>query len=269
MKVSVIIPTYKPGDYFTDCLRSLGAQSLDHSDFEVIIVINGCGEPWLSQVKSLVAQYLPDISTNIIHTETPGVSNARNIGIDAAKSRYITFIDDDDYISETYLQRLAEKEAPETVVFSNSISFLDSDNSFDENYVYRRAYYNVKDSENTTHLRIRRLLNSPCMKLFARECIGDSRFNCNFKLGEDSLLMFEISRNIKNVAFASDDAVYYRRVRENSASTAKRSAGKRIGHQMALLLAFSKSYFRSPFRYNLPFYLSRIVAVTKNMITGS
>ena len=41
MEISVIIPTYKPGEYISDCLRSLEEQDFPVSDYEVIIVLNG------------------------------------------------------------------------------------------------------------------------------------------------------------------------------------------------------------------------------------
>lgn len=268
MKISIVIPTYKPGDYLDECLRSVGAQSLNHNNFEVVIVLNGCNEPWATSVKALCDKHLSDIATNIIQTDTPGVSNARNVGIESAKGDYITFIDDDDYISPSYLERLAEKATPGTVVFTNCISFYDEDRSVDENYTYRRAYYNLRNCNSKSTFKNRRLLNSPWMKLFARNCIGKYRFNTHFKLGEDSLLMFALSCNIKDMAFTSDDAVYYRRFRKNSASMVPQKTASRIKNSLALMWDFSKSYFSCPFKYNLLFYISRIVAVSKNMILG-
>ena len=41
MKVSVIIPSYRPGNYVYECLDSLMNQSLDALRFEVIVVLNG------------------------------------------------------------------------------------------------------------------------------------------------------------------------------------------------------------------------------------
>ena len=106
MKISVIIPSYKPGDYFRVCLASLKSQTLSKDKFEVIIILNGCSEPWLSEVKALIENYARDVAIRLIQTGTPGVSNARNIGIDNAKGEYITFIDDDDYVSPRYLENL-------------------------------------------------------------------------------------------------------------------------------------------------------------------
>ena len=38
----LIIPSYNPDFYFSECLQSVANQTLDKKRFEVIIVINGC-----------------------------------------------------------------------------------------------------------------------------------------------------------------------------------------------------------------------------------
>lgn len=54
MKVSVIIPTYKPGKYIEQCLKSLYSQTLSHNEFEVIIVLNGDKEPFFSKINEFI-----------------------------------------------------------------------------------------------------------------------------------------------------------------------------------------------------------------------
>ena len=56
MKVSVIVPTYKPKGYLWECLDSLKTQTFPVEDYEVIIVLNGCDEPW----KMWIRNYLKD-----------------------------------------------------------------------------------------------------------------------------------------------------------------------------------------------------------------
>ena len=99
MKITVIIPTYKPKDYLWECLNSLVRQTLSKNCFEVIIVLNGCAEPWKSQVEDFINCNMQGVDVNFIYTEMGGVSNARNIALDIAKGDYITFLDDDDYLS--------------------------------------------------------------------------------------------------------------------------------------------------------------------------
>ena len=107
MEISVIIPTYKPQDYLWRCLDSLDGQTLAKDKFEVILVLNGCKEPYDGEIKNYAVNH-SQLPLDYIQTDKGGVSNARNIGIDAANGDYITFIDDDDYVSPRYLEALLE-----------------------------------------------------------------------------------------------------------------------------------------------------------------
>ena len=97
--ISVIIPTYKPQDYFWECLDSLAAQTLEPERFEVTVVLNGCNEPYKSLIQEHISSGMQHLNVRLVQTDTPGVSNARNMGIDMANGTYLTFIDDDDYVS--------------------------------------------------------------------------------------------------------------------------------------------------------------------------
>ena len=108
MKISVIIPTYKPQSYLWECLDSLVQQTLSKECFEVILVLNGCTEPYKSAIEEYIAEKMQGMNVNFIHTEMGGVSNARNVALDAAVGEYITFLDDDDYISDCMLSELYE-----------------------------------------------------------------------------------------------------------------------------------------------------------------
>ena len=57
MKLSVIIPSYKPGDYLWESLDSLCNQSLNGKDFEVLIVLNGCNKPFAVQIEEYIRRY--------------------------------------------------------------------------------------------------------------------------------------------------------------------------------------------------------------------
>lgn len=54
MLVSVIVPTYKPSSYIYECLDSLFRQTLDNNLFEILIVLNGCEEPYLTMINEYV-----------------------------------------------------------------------------------------------------------------------------------------------------------------------------------------------------------------------
>lgn len=94
MKITVIVPTYKPQSYLWECLDSIYNQTFSKSDYELILVLNGCNEPYNSQIKDWLSEH-KDLQVQFIQTDQGGVSNARNIAIDNARGEYVTFIDDD------------------------------------------------------------------------------------------------------------------------------------------------------------------------------
>src|SRR5690606_15081730 len=106
-KISVIIPTYKPGIYLKECIDSLKLQNTKFAYIdEVIIVLNGEIEGYLTSIYDYVDNWG---IVKIIQTNISGVSNARNIGINNAIGDYILFVDDDDFVSENFVEGLFSK----------------------------------------------------------------------------------------------------------------------------------------------------------------
>ena len=111
MKVSVIIPTYSPGEYIYNCLTSIVNQTLLSADYEVLVILNGPKAPFYSQLEEFIASH-PECHFRLMYSDVASVSNARNIGLDKAKGEYIAFIDDDDIISPYYLEGLLAVSSP-------------------------------------------------------------------------------------------------------------------------------------------------------------
>lgn len=117
MEISVIIPTYRPSSYIYECLDSVFRQTLDESRYEIVVVLNGDSDPYRSDIlryASLVGR-----NVTLLYTSVAGVSNARNMGLDAASGRYICFVDDDDILSPGYLEGLYATATSDTVVVSD------------------------------------------------------------------------------------------------------------------------------------------------------
>lgn len=257
--ISVIIPSYKPGDYFEECLASIGSQTLDAERFEIIIVLNGCSEPWLSQVKQLIDKYLSGHHVNFIHTQQPGVSNARNMALDVARGQYITFIDDDDYVSSEYLEALLEAANQKTVSVSDSFPFDDITKEEVTPYRPHDTYRKLVGRPDVTLLHARAIFNGPWMKLLNRNFIQDFRFDTKLAVGEDSLFMFAISKNINPVRLADRKAVYYRRCRSSSALSTHRPVSYWLKNCLRLITKYSVLYISSPLSYNFKLYVRCIL----------
>lgn len=265
MKISVIIPTYKPQQYIWECLDSVCGQTFPKHDFEVILVLNGCKDPFEGQIKEYISER-PDVQWNYIQTDEGGVSNARNKALDIARGEYITFIDDDDYVSPTYLEELYGKSDDETVAICNSFAFNDDNPERLLTYEMTRAFnaYFPKGRMNSS--KVRRFFSGPCMKLINVNFIQGRRFDVRFKNGEDSLFMFLISDRIKYADFTSSNAIYFRRYRENSAVTSKKSKFSVIVNSLKMIKNYSKIYFSNPNRYSLRRYIRSILGAFHTML---
>jgi hypothetical protein len=108
------------------------------------------------------------------------------------------------------------------------------------------------------HSKIRTYFSGPCMKLIHRDIIGDRRFDVKLTIGEDSVFMFQVSDRIKNIRLALPSAVYYRRFRENSALTAKKTSSELLRQSLKCMSSYTKAFFTG--RYNIIFYITRMLA---------
>lgn len=104
-EVSVIVPVYKVEAYLSRCVDSILDQTF--RDFELILVDDGSPDSCGEMCESYACR---DSRVHVIHQENGGLSAARNTGIDwvfaSSDSRYLAFVDSDDYIAPEYLQRL-------------------------------------------------------------------------------------------------------------------------------------------------------------------
>lgn len=268
IKISVIIPTYKPGDYIFQCLESLNEQTLEKTVFEVIIILNGCNQPWHNTLTTFFNTSLANLQINFIQTDLAGVSNARNIGIEHANGEYITFLDDDDYVSPKYLEAMLEQATPESIVLTDSRAFYDDSMVWIDNYLPHVAYQKCASRNDQNLLHVRAIFNGPCMKLIPGIFTQGEAFDTRLTNCEDGLFMFQISRHISKIAYAKPDAIYYRRYRLGSAVNTKKSLPFWIKTFIRIECAYIKSWLKHPFSYNFPFFISRVLASLKYLITN-
>lgn len=102
IKVSVVVPIYNVEKYLDRCVKSLLNQTL--KEIEIILVNDG--SPDNSQdIINHYANLYPDKIVPLIK-ENGGLSDARNYGIPYAKGEYISFVDSDDYVDKTFLEKM-------------------------------------------------------------------------------------------------------------------------------------------------------------------
>jgi len=262
VKISIIIPTYKPGEYIWDCLNSLLNQSCGFDQFEVVVVLNGPCYPYYNNIQQFLVN--SGLHYKLLHTDNIGVSCARNAGIDYVQARsreYVLFLDDDDMLSSSFIEESLAKsnDGYRQIVVSNSMCFRDGENeSYFSDYITDCYRYNVNKPFNI--FRYRCFFSSVCAKLIPVSVIANIRFDSRFKVGEDSLFGFKISKNVESCVLTDFNTIYYRRIRLGSASRRSVSFKLFLKNHFRLCSAYTRVYFSSPKEYNFWFFLSRVVA---------
>lgn len=95
--LTIIIPTYNRNEYIVKLLDKLHSQM--QNNVEVIVVDDHSDIP----LEKSWFKYI------YLENNSGGASIPRNIGLDNAKGKYITFIDADDLVSDDYIQIILNK----------------------------------------------------------------------------------------------------------------------------------------------------------------
>ena len=177
--------------------------------------------------------------------------------MDNAKGEYVTFIDDDDKISPSYLENLYSKATPNNIVASNVKAFYNNSNKTENDYIASAYKKLINKNSPLSVFKGRKFMSSSCCKIISRRIIQDVRFDTNLKIGEDSVFMAKISKKVKSIVLSDSSAIYYRRLRAGSASRVKQPILKKCNIVCKLLKKYTKMLTPS---YNIPFIATRIVA---------
>lgn len=121
--VSIVTPFYNGEQYVEETLESIAGQT--YRNFEWIVVNDGSGARSTGALQEIAARY-PEVNTRIINSDHVGQAAATNIGIRAARGKYILPLDADDQVAVDYLEKTInefEKNRTLDVVYSQTVAF--------------------------------------------------------------------------------------------------------------------------------------------------
>ena len=194
-EISLIIPAYKAAKYLAACLESITVQTF--TDWELIIVDDGSPDETGMIADSFASA---DSRIRVIHKENGGVSAARNTGIESARGRYLSFMDADDRLEESYLEELYSRAVESGADITQCSFWLEEedgkktldpngiDADYRDNTKILDAYFNGPWGD----IRI-----SPWSKLFRRETFKDIRYSTKLRIYEDAFYVYECCRKAK------------------------------------------------------------------------
>lgn len=205
--LSVIIPMYNSEKYIKKCLESLYNQTLDKKKFEIIIIDDESSDDSMK-----ICNEYRDRFNNIkfISEGHKGVAIARNRGIEAAAGKYITFVDSDDFIDNSMLEKMIK-------------SVLDNDTDmaicgikkyFEETRECKtlktfKNYKKVIDKEEAVKLYVDNVIQGYLWnKIYNKKLFEDVSFNPGV-FYEDLYVVYKLIEKSEKISFVEDELYYY------------------------------------------------------------
>ncbi|WP_144720097.1 glycosyltransferase family A protein [Agrococcus jejuensis] len=106
IRVSVVVPVFRPGAAIDPLIASLDAQTLAQDRFEVLLCDDGSGDETAAQLEA-IARERPHVRVlSLPHSGWPGTP--RNRGIDEARGTFVQLVDQDDHLFPEALERLCD-----------------------------------------------------------------------------------------------------------------------------------------------------------------
>ncbi len=102
--ISIVIPVFNASKYLVEALDSLQKQTFD--DFEVICVNDGSTDDSLVILNKYASQ---DGRFSVIDVPNGGYGKAMNLGLNAARGKYMAILEPDDYLPQKTLELLYQK----------------------------------------------------------------------------------------------------------------------------------------------------------------
>ncbi|MEN0079709.1 MAG: glycosyltransferase family 2 protein [Pseudomonadota bacterium] len=209
-QVTIIIPTFKRVACLARAVESVFAQRcLTHERPALIIVDNDPAGSALAQARALKARAPACLEVSVLHCPQAGVSNARNMALDHARTPLVAWLDDDQSAAPDWLGNLLAAQAK----WKAAVTFGPVRAVLPATVTAHRAFFEAFFSRNPAHetgpinafygcgnalLDLRQMPDLP--QLFASDR--------NETGGEDDLLFMHVERAGGRFAWASDAPVF-------------------------------------------------------------
>lgn len=225
--VSIIIPVYNNENTIVETIASVLNQT--YKAIEIIIVNDGSNDASVKVIQNYIAE---NNLTNITLLEQPngGPSKARNNGAINAKGSFIVFLDGDDKLEPTYVEKAINCFAK-----NSSLNIVYAETAF---FGAEEGVWNLKP------YTIQNFLKNNCIPIFAmikkEVFINVGMFDENLKFSEDWELWIRIIKQYNGVYKIPEVLFYYRKRNDNSSLSDNMNVNNQA--DLTRLYIFQKHY---------------------------
>lgn len=221
---TVVSAVYNTGKYLDDYFSSLVHQSLNFKKHIYLILVD---DGSTDNSAEIIEKWRKKHPNNImyLYKENGGIASARNLGLQAVKTEWVTFIDSDDKIGVNYFKEIDKVLSSERnigLAVGNLYFYFEQNKSLRDNHALRYRFSKplsivpVKELNENINLFVT-VSFFRTQTILENTILFDSRVKPNFEDGKfiaDYLLCIDD----KNVAYVKK-AIFHYRKRSNKSST--------------------------------------------------
>ncbi len=273
-ELSVIIPVYNTERYIKKCINSIINQTF--TDYEIILVDDASTDASGRICDEYAAKY--DF-IKVVHKDHDGPTHTRKAGLRAARGRYISYIDSDDYIEPQMYEFLMDKLMKYNADIAICNIAIETENSRLPLYLnFKEGLYNKErlKSEIYPNMLFSHDKNVPgihpslCNKVIRRQVIEKVIMDITEEiyLGEDAICTYPCMLDAKSVYITYDKFFYIYRQTSLSMS---HQYDERLLKKLPLLIsvldmAFEKRSFGGKNQINCYAALQLILSIRNELL---
>ncbi len=212
-KVTVIIPVYNVEKYLDRCVESVVNQT--YQNLEIILVDDGSSDKCPEMCDAWIEK---DRRVKVVHQKNSGAGFARNTGLENVTGNYVTFVDSDDYIDRTTVEKCVFKllEDDSQIVMYGRVDVFSDGRTEKKTIKANRFFY--QNEEVVEEILSGLFVNSKgygvgvCGKMIDFDVIRTSgiRFRSERELlSEDAFFLIELFSRICSVTLLPENLYYY------------------------------------------------------------
>ncbi|MDE1556572.1 MULTISPECIES: glycosyltransferase [Comamonas] len=230
MKISVIIPSFNATDKIGRCFASLRAINMAREDYEVLFV-DDCSTDGTHELTRKACLTEPNWRALRLENNSGSPSRPRNFGIDAAKGKYLYFLDcDDELLPDALTQLLGLAQRTNACIIRSELL---ADNGRERKRMNQIPAWNGSNTANERReLIITRTSTVPTsfVKRSLLQLHG-IRWPEHLRMGEDSVFLAEVLVNAMHIEYLPEPTyIYYKIPSLTPASTQRYGKRELLDH---------------------------------------
>jgi glycosyltransferase involved in cell wall biosynthesis len=211
-KVSIVIPIYNVDGFLERCLTSVKEQN--YTSFEVLLIDDGSTDNSSKICNEFVKN---DDRFIYIYQKNSGVSAARNNGIREAHGDYITFVDGDDFLEESHIEKMVNGFLKAELVISGRKNITEK--GVQEVFQSNEELFFNRENLVKQILKLGIVYSFPWNKMYIKKFLDENSlyFDESLDYGEDLVFNIQYALLIHKSVLITDSTYNYV-YRESSAS---------------------------------------------------